>query len=591
MPAAAAVRAAAVRAEAARRRPRGPPPPGTVAVLTRVLALSSGPPGAFLLGTDPAVDLGVLRDPDAVAAIDVHSGVRAPAAAMPLLLSNMHVPFVNLGKVNIGLAIGRVERVGDWSGAVIPVAGGAAGVDGGGGGSVGGGGGAIGDVDVMNIMSRLMVMGRYARDEETGEMLTILTDLSTGSDAVVSLLWLGPAVGEYVRERVDIVCDAAMFSEGRIAESVIRCERTVRVGGGQAAGLLPTSPMDMRNCGRNMGHLTGLSQDFVLGLPAFEEQMEASDDLVRHQLILTAVQCKVAQIPPGTMGVSVGVQLYQVALQASLERLTKMSKYLSGAECGFAANDAATVVELNEETLLEGGAGSGADGSGLVDGGLGISGGLGLHGGPGVGKLSDPGPVLLDGLDPNAMIPALTGWNQGGLLSPSLGVPWLIDHTSIMHLGRSDARELGCDREHDKDKAVGEASFSRVEPPPTLPNSSSHVTIPPTTTTAAAAAAAAATATATKKQCASSTSAARLGVAGGGVTEAAEARKALRRAKNIEAARRSNQRRKRAYDELCRVVELARKTEAKLRAREAELVIENAALRLLISRAAEGRQI
>jgi hypothetical protein len=56
-------------------------------------------------------------------------------------------------------------------------------------------------------------------------------------------------------------------------------------------------------------------------------------------------------------------------------------------------------------------------------------------------------------------------------------------------------------------------------------------------------------------------------------------RKALRRAKNILAAKRSNARRKEANVELERAFALTRRMEAKLLEREAELLAENSDLR------------
>lgn len=689
MPAAAAVlleseaRArAAARARTSRngRRPgeQEPPPPRlapiaaaeVAATLERALRLSRGPAGAFLLASDPAVDIGVLRDPGAVAATTAHSGLRKTMheSFAPARLANMHVPFLNLGTVNIGLAVGRVELVipggGEDDGKVGDAGGGTGsceGEDGSGGGGSGAGADSDGGDNLSNsntsvvdptLKSRLMVMGRYARDEQTGEMLTILQDLRPDAD-LVSLLWLGPALGDFVRERLDIVCDASVFATGRMQDSVLRCERTVRVGGGIPAGLLPEGPLDMRHCRSNVGHLVGSSQDFLMGLPAFQEQLEISDISARDHLMSIAVQSRVGTLSPGALGVEAAVTLYKTALDISMLRLSEMT--ISAGENAPQDDLAQTAPDSMETATPESrlvrnhvatatvgtaGAQSGflqivphcvgrAEAHDSLQSAADV---VTLH------ELADSVEDVEEGRDDSDFIPSVdrsvpteTPFLPGavgvdalgmrGSVAPN-GTPWLLPDTSTGGLCAREGESL-CDflesapksppsvdvfkraRTDGNRRSGGESvllpQHPRVIPRPagasagSAPVMGSSSAMPPAkgsdvsklvengTNDSGQDNSSSPVDVETRTDCGPSADNQVIPI-----VDETERKKAVRRQKNIEAARRSNQRRKRAYDDLVHVVELARKTESKLRERESQLVIENAALRLLIDRA-EGR--
>lgn len=688
MPAAAAVlleseaRARAAARARARRNGRPPdeqePPPPRLApiaaaevaaTLERALRLSRGPAGSFLLASDSAVDIGVLRDPGAVAATTAHSGLRKTMhkSFAPARLANMHVPFLNLGSVNIGLAVGRVELVmpGDGEGYGEGECGGSSpggregegGGDGGGGGVGGGGDGDGGDfpyesstsVADPSLRSRLMVMGRYARDEQTGEMLTILQDLRPDA-ALVSLLWLGPALGDFVRERLDIVCDASVFATGRMEDSVLRCERTVRVGGGIPAGLLPEGPLDMRHCRSNLGHLAGSSQDFLMGLPAFQEQLEISDPSARDHLMSIAVQSRVGTIYPDSLGVEAAVTLYKTALDISMLRLSEMT--ISAGETApenDLAQSAADVMEkasaesqLVQSHMTSSALGMAAAQSGILQSALHGAGRAAAHDSVQraanvvtLEELTDSvedaapeqnGGDLLQSVDRSvlaetAFLPGAVDGDTGGLRASCVpnDSPWLLPDNSGGGLYARENGEPLRDFLESAPKSPNVEVFKRARtdgnrpggaendvlsqhrramprpPVATVPVVGSFSGMPPTEGSDLGKAVENGTASGTQDTSSSPADdeirAKRATAADNQVVplgDEAERKKAIRRQKNIEAARRSNQRRKRAYDDLVHVVELARKTESKLRQRQSQLVIENAALRLLIDRA-EGR--
>lgn len=306
--------------------------------ILRALEMTRGPAGAFLLGCDPAVDLGILRDPSSLSAAVFHDGPRAPvdSSSPPVRLSAMRVPFVNLGPINVGLAVGKAV--------VSPRPDGIA----------------------YNMETRLMSMGRYAVDMRTGEMLACMSALVAGGRQTLSLVWIGPPDCESVRQRIDVLCDAQLFASGRVAESVINLERTTRVGGGKCAGLLPSGPKDMRHLVANLAHYSGSCYDFSEGQPKFREHLRVVNGLeVQSALMGAGVQCRLSGLRPGSLSVEASADLYTTAMRISERRLdvlrgghAKPRRNFSAEWDGRSNRSPAEVVELF---------GEGGDGNSLID--------------------------------------------------------------------------------------------------------------------------------------------------------------------------------------------------------------------------------
>jgi hypothetical protein len=267
-----------------------PPPPPAVAPpeLLLALALTRGPAGAFVLGWDNVVDLGILSDDEAVGAAVVHTGSRVAAGSdEPTRVSLMRVPFLYLSTVNVGLVIATVARRGS-------------------------GGSAS-----MHAQTRHIAMGRYALDAATGEMLSVVPDIRPGGASTVSLVWMGPPTCEFVRERVDVVCNLGLFTAGRLAESILSLERTTRVGGDRPVTSLPNGPRDFRHLVRNIANCSGPTQEFVGGVSAFREHLilvDSNDTSHRLSFMETAAQCRMAGLRPQALIVSMHAELLEVGL-------------------------------------------------------------------------------------------------------------------------------------------------------------------------------------------------------------------------------------------------------------------------------------
>lgn len=274
-----------------RRRQNG------AALLLRALALARGPAGAFLLGGDPDIDMGILASPDAVSSAVVHAGTRnamtsTGAHGSTVDVCAMFVPFVNLGVICVGLLVETAQV-------------------------------QTNDRGLRPETVRNEAMSRYALNTETGEMLRVRNSVSPASEFV--LQWTGVPIGDHVRERITFECDRRLFAAGRLEDSVTRFQRSTRVGGGACAGVKASGPRDMARSAENLAHNTGLVHEFVGGMPTLRENFRRVDDgAERYKLLVAAVQGHATMAGPEPSG-GMTADLHAVAMGLGAERV-KLAK-------------------------------------------------------------------------------------------------------------------------------------------------------------------------------------------------------------------------------------------------------------------------
>lgn len=114
------------------------------------------------------------------------------------------------------------------------------------------------------VSSRRYQVGRYVRDERTGEIMYVMSGLPP---TTVTIMWIGPpqGAGRRVRKCISIQCDAALFARGKIVTSVLRSETTVRVQALPAVRLqLPTSATDLTPSLPNMRTYAGPFDGYIV---------------------------------------------------------------------------------------------------------------------------------------------------------------------------------------------------------------------------------------------------------------------------------------------------------------------------------------
>lgn len=272
-----------------RRRQNG------AALLLRALALARGPAGSFLLGGDPEIDMGILASPDALNAAVVHAGTRnamnsTGARGSTVNVSSMFVPFVNLGAICVGLMVETAQVQSDGRG--------------------------VGPEGVRNA-----AMSRYALNTETGELLRVRNSVKPA--LIVELQWTGLPIGDFVRERVTLECDRRLFAAGRLEDSVLRFQRSTRVGGGECAGLRPSGPRDMARGSDNLAHNAGLVHEFVSGMPSLRENLRLvvdGADAARYGLLVAAVQGH-STIAGQERSAGMAAELHGIAMKLGSERM------------------------------------------------------------------------------------------------------------------------------------------------------------------------------------------------------------------------------------------------------------------------------
>lgn len=305
----------------------------------------------FVLQRDPEVDLGILRSPRAIACASLLDGERLLVNGTGIDLAAIRLPFLNIGVVNIGLVVGRVSArqapahpasASPASPASFAACTSSPRADG----TAPGmccGEPAVPPTLTVNMRTRSLSIGRYCRNEATGEALHVLSDVRDGSSSTVSLIWFGPRREDTLAcERMDVICDAAKFAAGTLLGSVIRCERTTRVRDGPPRPplRLPKSPTDLSVCAENVTYFSGVSRDFVAtwrpkgtaaltaapadgGTLAFTESFSSLDGsklqscTLRHMLVGIAVQARMGHYSPVHWTMSPVTAAYAMALRIS----------------------------------------------------------------------------------------------------------------------------------------------------------------------------------------------------------------------------------------------------------------------------------
>lgn len=202
--------------------------------------------------------------------------------------------------------------------------------------------------------TRAYSLGRYCRDERTGELLHVLSDVRRVQSSTVSTIWYeGINKVTDMQERIDLICDAPLFSSGRVVASVLSCERSVKQRmTPPVPPVLPLGPLDFSNQTRNTLCHLGESHDFSLNAadgfrnnvlaplrrgdvrgqsPVFRESLISCDEAspmttaIRLRMMETATQFCLQRNCP-LEGMSVVVGMFRMALSMSRSRI------LSGAQ-------------------------------------------------------------------------------------------------------------------------------------------------------------------------------------------------------------------------------------------------------------------
>lgn len=291
---------------------------------------------SFLFSHDPSVDLGILSTPAAVARASILSGERVMLPSNTAVhMTAIRIPFINVGFFSVGVICGRVGVRAEPRAAAAGIA----------------------PPELLNpaasfsnMATRHMSLGRYCRDERTGEILHVVSDVRRVHSSTVSAIWYDGIRGSGapgLQERMDILCDSALFATGRVVDSVIRCERSVKERLVHVLPpVLPEGPADFSHQVGNMACHSGRSRDFSLkpsdgfvdgrllpvrmgsitGAPVFEEEMLPCNELspltahLRMQLMESATQFIMARETP-ILGMCIVVDLYRTALSICRERV------------------------------------------------------------------------------------------------------------------------------------------------------------------------------------------------------------------------------------------------------------------------------
>lgn len=230
-------------------------------ILAQVLGMFSGPDAVVVRGfaerflTDTEVDLGIIRSTQALCdSSTVRNRRHLPGGGFAEQEITL-VPLCNLGPVNVGLVIVRGRRAGsgsDWWSAR----------------------------ETKSSWNHFI--GRYFRNEASGEMLYVLSDAGgTGaaSESPVVLNWVGPPSGNtgLDRETINVQLDSKAWAralvltrgEGDTARfnkfasdgdgDIGVYERSVRRQSSRQSLVLPAGPRDFRGCQVNLKSYCGVT--------------------------------------------------------------------------------------------------------------------------------------------------------------------------------------------------------------------------------------------------------------------------------------------------------------------------------------------
>lgn len=221
--------------------------------------------------------------------------------------------------------------------------------------------------------ARNFAVGRYCRDERSGELLYILSDISASSLDTVSVVWIGPPQGERgrVRERISVTCNASLFAAGALLESIMTSEYTVEVNSaGERPSILPSSAIDLSNNASNMeshtgsidgylvprSRLCGRTIDMMFSRQIYSTSLESltSDRpcglRLRRQLVEIAVQRQFLQARPMPWEMSPVVELYMHALHQAIATINA-AKHGIVADDLFYARSEADVLALEAASM------------------------------------------------------------------------------------------------------------------------------------------------------------------------------------------------------------------------------------------------
>lgn len=450
--------------------------------------------------------------------------------------------------------------------------------------------------------------GRYIRDERSGEILYVLTDVRPWVQTL-SLVWVGPPLGAdgRLRETISLTCDAALFSAGALVRSVLRCEHVVRVTAAPFTPLtLPASPTDISVNARNMEVYAGDTDGYLVPRrPRARREIDLSDGrriftstvfMLRHEsprgaelrgtLLGIAVQARLGEVSPPRWAVTLVVDAYLHALQAAARGVER--RQLVGGDfeenAAYHAADGALAelfggeaADLSPGTMLPiGSAGWGRVRDEDMRHRLVLA--ASTNGNryefadvSAVPELQESGlpDVVLATTDVDAASPRVRrGLDEGIALLPPPPAP---DVPSLPF----DAGGEGSDGQGGVRASAGAVSMRPEKTGAEMDAAKTEATKKAQTGAA--------------KKGAAETEAAKNAAAENAAAEKTAAEKAaVRRARNIAAAKRSNAKRKQAFAELVATLELARSLRERLAAREGELRRENAALRAQASASGQG---
>lgn len=197
--------------------------------------------------------------------------------------------------------------------------------------------------------TRAYSLGRYCRDERTGELLHVLSDVRRVQSSTVSAIWYeGINNVTNLQERIDLICDAPLFSSGHVVASVLSCERSVKQRvTPPVPPVLPLGPLDFSNQTRNTLCHLGESHDFSLNAadgfrysalapvrrgdlrgqsPVFRESLLPCDEAspttatIRLRMMETATQFCLQKSCP-LEGMPLVVDIFRMALSMSRSRI------------------------------------------------------------------------------------------------------------------------------------------------------------------------------------------------------------------------------------------------------------------------------
>jgi hypothetical protein len=425
------------------------------------------------------------------------------------------------------------------------------------------------DPPALVMTARNFSIGRYVRCELSGEILYCVSDVHAGNIETISIVWVGPPQGDggKVRETVSVTCDARLFAAGMLVDSIITSEYTVRVSARFEPGVLPTSPTDLSQNSRNMAPYHGPVDGYIV--PRRPRSGRAIDLSHGRQIFSTSLESLPYGAPRGNMlrAKLLEIAVHDRALQPTPLRWAMspvVEVYLQALERAQAAVDARRLGLRSDDSFFDFTEGA------IVD--------------------------MYDAVTPpaSAASGSVSAEASAGVL-PSPQSPFSMDPWIVPPLNsRAAAMPFAAGE-------LGRFSFSALVAHPTTaqplspvlvnsvtPQQVAPVPVDPATAAAAGAvsfaAAAEHTPAAVPLAPAPRSAPGRLTPAAAAAAEAdpvraLQAKRAQRREDNIAAARRSNAKRKAAYEELVCSLELAKELERVLRERERALRDENAWLR------------